>query len=129
MNRPEFEYKAPTIRTNQLNTLVRFFRTQKPIGPEPGRGQSELAFECMGLAYDPSTKDHTVLVDHEAKFGVTVKIRDTFGEFDPSTKDTVVIDDRRYVDAVGQPIVWNVVQVAPDLEHNQFVKIILGVTK
>lgn len=129
MNRPEFEYKAPTIKTSQLNTLVRFFRTQKPTGPEPGRGKTELVFECLGLAYDPSSKDHTVLVDHEAKYGVTVKIRDTFGEYDPSTTDTVQIDDRRYLDPSGQPIIWDVVQVAPDLEHNQYVKIILGVTK
>lgn len=83
------------------------------MGPEPGRGQTEQAFECLGLAYDPSTKDREVLNVNEAKYGVTIKIRDTFGEFDPTTKDTVVIDDRRYLDATGQPIVWDVIQVAP----------------
>ncbi|MDV2576902.1 hypothetical protein RYX41_11545 [Lactiplantibacillus plantarum] len=70
-----------------------------------------------------------MLTAHESKYGATVKIRDAFGEFDPTTKDTVVIDDRRYLDATGQPIVWDVIQVAPDLENNQFVKIVLGVTK
>ncbi|WP_423771506.1 hypothetical protein [Lactiplantibacillus plantarum] len=129
MNRPKFEYNAPPIRTNQLNTPVRFFRTVKNLGPEPGRGQTEQVFECLGLAYDPSTKDREVLNVNEAKYGVTIKIRDTFGEFDPTTKDTVVIDDRRYLDATGQPIVWDVIQVAPDLENNAFVKIVLGVTK
>ena len=129
MNRPEFEYKAPPVRTNQLNTPVRFFRTVKNTGPEPGRGQTEQIFECLGLVYDPSTKDRTVLTAHESKYGATVKIRDAFGEFDPITKDTVVIDDRRYLDTTGQPIVWDIIQVAPDLENNQFVKIVLGVTK
>jgi len=129
MNRPEFEYKAPPIRTNQLNTPVRFFHVVENDGPEPGESTTVPAFDCMCLAYEPSNKDRTVLNVAEAKLAVTIKIRDTFGEYDPVTSDVAVIDDRRYVDELGQPIVWDVVSVSPDLENNQFVKIILGVTK
>lgn len=129
MNRPEFEYKAPPIRTNQLNTPVSFFRVVENDGPEPGDSTTTQAFDCMCLAYEPSNKDRAVLNVNETKFGLTIKIRDTFGEYDPSNTDVVVVDDRRYLDANGQPIVWDIIEVSPDLENNQFVKIILGVTK
>ncbi|VDG18309.1 gp8 protein [Lactobacillus plantarum JDM1] [Lactiplantibacillus mudanjiangensis] len=129
MNRPEFEYKAPPIKTSQFNTPVSFFRTVEDDGPEPGAGNTEQVFDCMCLAYEASNKDRAVLNVNEVKYGLTIKIWDTFGEYDPSTTDTAVLDDRRYLDVKGQPIIWDVISVAHDLENNRIVKIVLGVTR
>lgn len=124
--RPQYQFKKVVVNTGQLRTPIQFIRAAPNDGPEPGESGTELLFECLGLAYSPSAKDQDYLTSHGAKLGVTVKIRDTGGEYDPSTEHMAVIDDRRYYKN-GRPITWKIKQVAPDFEDNRFVKIVLGV--
>ncbi|MFC6170457.1 hypothetical protein [Loigolactobacillus jiayinensis] len=124
--RPQYQFKKIAVNTGQLRTPIRFIGAAPNDGPEPGESGTELLFECLGLAYSPSAKDQDYLTSHGAKLGVTIKIRDTAGEYDPSAEHMAVIDDRRYYKN-GRPITWKIKQVAPDFEDNRFVKIVLGV--
>lgn len=124
MVRPQFKDMA--VSNGQLRTPIQFFKATQNAGPEPGESASEPLFSCLCLAYSPSNKDQEYLNDHGVSQGVTVKIRDTAGEYDPDVRDLAVIDDRRYY-RKGRPITWSVKQVAADFEDNRFVKIVLGV--
>lgn len=121
-------YKKPTTSTGDLKTLVDFFYTV-PSGPEPTDSQGETLFTCLAQVYGSSMKDNSILETHGMKAGVTLKIRDTRGEFDPDNSMSVMIYDRRYLKDNGIPIIWNVVDVRPDFENDDYVVVVLGVVK
>ena len=113
-------YKKPEIVAGALNTPVTFFEFRPSDGPDPGDEEKKTIYECTCLAYNPSSKDRDILGTKE---GITIKIRDPYKDYLPSNKHKAILDDYRYADKV-----WEVVDFAHDLEHNQFMKIILGVT-
>ncbi|WP_288746337.1 phage head-tail adapter protein [uncultured Enterococcus sp.] len=116
-------YKKPEIVAGELNTPVTFFEFKAASGPDPGEVETQELYKCTCLAYNPSSKDLTIMDTKGTKDGITIKIRDPYTDYLPSNKHKVILDDFRYKDKM-----WDVIDVSPDLENNQFVKIILGVT-
>ncbi|MDT2782920.1 phage head-tail adapter protein [Vagococcus fluvialis] len=117
------KYKPKEIVAGELNTPVSFFEFKPSDGPEPGEEEKEELYNCTCLVYNPSSKDRDILQSKGTKEAVTIKIRDPYTDYLPSNKHKVILDDFRYKDKV-----WDVVDHAPDVENNDFVKIILGVT-
>nr|DAR25540.1 MAG TPA: head closure knob [Caudoviricetes sp.] len=116
-------YKPKKITAGALNTPVSFFEFKPSDGPEPGEEEKKELYDCTCLVYNPSSKDRDILQSKGTKEAVTIKIRDPFTDYLPSNKHKVVLDDFRYKDKV-----WDIVDHAPDVENNDFVKIILGIT-
>ena len=117
------KYKPKEIVAGELNTPVSFFEFKPSDGPEPGEEKKEELYNCTCLVYNPSSKDRDILQSKGTKEAVTIKIRDPYTDYLPSNKHKVVLDDFRYKDKV-----WDIVDHAPDVENNDFVKIILGIT-
>ena len=117
------KYKPKEIVAGELNTPVSFFEFKPSDGPEPGEEEKEELYNCTCLVYNPSSKDRDILQSKGTKEAVTIKIRDPYTDYLPSNKHKVILDDFRYKDKV-----WDVVDHAPDVENNDFVKIILGVS-
>ena len=116
-------YKPKKITAGALNTPVSFFEFKPSDGPEPGEEEKEELYDCTCLVYNPSSKDRDILQSKGTKEAVTIKIRDPFTDYLPSNKHKAILDDFRYKDKV-----WDIVDHAPDIENNDFVKIILGIT-
>ena len=116
-------YKPKKITAGALNTPVSFFEFKPSDGPEPGEEEKKELYNCTCLVYNPSSKDRDILQSKGTKEAVTIKIRDPYTDYLPSNKHKVILDDFRYKDKV-----WDIVDHAPDIENNDFVKIILGVT-
>lgn len=116
-------YKSNNIVAGALNTPVSFFEFKPSDGPEPGEEEKEELYYCTCLVYNPSSKDRDILQSKGTKEAVTIKIRDPHTDYLPSNKHKVILDDFRYKDKV-----WDIVDHAPDIENNDFVKIILGIT-
>ncbi|MBS7578295.1 MULTISPECIES: phage head-tail adapter protein [unclassified Enterococcus] len=116
-------YKKPEIVAGALNTPVTFFEFKPAKGPDPGEVEKKELYKCTCLAYNPSSKDREILSAKGTKEAITIKIRDPYTDYLPSNKHKVILDDFRYKEKI-----WEVVDFAPDLENNQFLKIILGVT-
>lgn len=122
------QYQRPKTTSGDLRIPVSFYRqTENPDG-EPGEMPTKIVFECFAQVYGSSNKDNAILDAHGVKRGVTIKIRDTRGEYQPVNNDAVVISDYRYKDVHGDYIIWNIVDVRPDFEDDRFVVIVLGVT-
>lgn len=68
-------------------------------------------------------KDREILDVDGTKEAITIKIRDPYTDYVANNKHKAVLDDYRYKNKV-----WDVIDVVPDLENNDFVKIILGVS-
>ncbi|WP_348922073.1 phage head-tail adapter protein [Enterococcus rotai] len=117
------KYKNSKIVAGDLNTPVTFFEFKPTKGPEPGEEEKEILFRCTALVYNPSMKDRDILNVSGTKEAVTIKIRDPFTDYLPNNKHKVELEDYRYASKV-----WEIVDVAPDVENNDFVKIILGIT-
>lgn len=117
------KYKPKEIVAGELNTPVSFFEFKPSDGPETGEEEKEELYNCTCLVYNPSSKDRDILSGKGTKEAVTIKIRDPYTDYLPSNKHKVILDDFRYKDKV-----WDIVDHAPDIENNDFVKIILGVT-
>ncbi|WP_251854375.1 phage head-tail adapter protein [Enterococcus italicus] len=116
-------YKKSEIVAGDLNTPVTFFEFAPSDGPDPGEEEINNLYACTCLAYNPSSKDREILSAKGTKEAITIKIRDPYTDYLPSNQHKAVLDDYRYKGKV-----WDVVDFAPDLENNQFLKIILGVT-
>lgn len=116
-------YKPKKIVAGVLNTPVSFFEFKPSDGPEPGEEEKKELYKCTCLVYNPSSKDRVILQSKGTKEAVTIKIRDPYTDYLPSNKHKVILDDFRYKDKV-----WDIVDHAPDVENNDFVKIILGIT-
>lgn len=117
------KYKPKEIVAGELNTPVSFFEFKPSDGPEPGEEEKEELYNCTCLVYNPSSKDRDILQSKGTKEAVTIKIRDPYTDYLPSNKHKVILDDFRYKDKI-----WDIVDHAPDIENNDFVKIILGIT-
>ncbi|MDN6491162.1 MAG: phage head-tail adapter protein [Leuconostoc sp.] len=122
MKKPEFEYRAPKVKTGDLRTPVSFYRYIPHHGPEPGEEEEELVHSCYAEIYNPSMKDRDILTGIDVKQSVTINIRDPHEDYMPSNKDYVEIDDRRY-----QGLRWNVYDVRNDFTENAFITILLVV--
>lgn len=116
------KYKPKEITTGDLKTPVVFFEFKPSKGPEPGDVKKKELFECFSLAYKPSMKDMDIMRATDTKEGLTIKIRDPQQEYQPTNKHFVEIQDYRYKDQI-----FNIIDVAYDLENNEFIKVILGV--
>ena len=116
-------YKPNKIVAGALNTPVSFFEFKPSEGPEPGEEEKEELYDCTCLVYNPSSKDRDILQSKGTKEAVTIKIRDPYTDYLPSNKHKVILDDFRYKDKI-----WDIVDHAPDIENNDFIKIILGIT-
>ena len=113
-------YKKPKVRSGDLKTVVTFYKIKRDSF-EPNDSTEEQLFECFAQVYGPSQKDLTILTTNDAKEGVTIKIRNTKGEFIPDNTMVVTIDDYRYLGKI-----WNVKDVRPDFETDKFDIIVLG---
>ncbi len=120
-------YKRPSTGSGELRTPVGFYRNAPNDGPEPGEAILKQLYECYAQVYAPSNKDHAILSEHNTSRSVTIKIRDSRGQYVAENDDVCVIDDYRYIDSKGNNIVWNVIDVRPDFEDDKFVVIVLGV--
>lgn len=119
----KMKYERPKIVAGDLRTPVTFFEYQPTSGPDPSEEEKKELYSCTCLAYNPSMKDREILDVTGTKEAITIKIRDPFTDYLANNKHKAVLDDYRYKDKV-----WDVMDVAPDLESNEFVKIILGVS-
>ena len=116
-------YQRPKIVAGDLRTPVTFFEYQPTLGPDPSDEEKKELYKCTCLAYNPSMKDREILDGVGTKEAITIKIRDPYTDYLASNKHKAVLDDYRYKNKV-----WDVIDVVPDLENNDFVKIILGVS-
>ena len=114
-------YQRPKIVAGDLRTPVTFFEYLPSSGPDPSDEEKSELYKCTCLAYNPSMKDREILDVAGTKEAITIKIRDPFTDYQANNKHKATLDDYRYKGKV-----WDVVDVAPDLENNEFVKIILG---
>lgn len=115
------KYKPPEISTSDLKTPVTFFEYQPVNGPEPNEEEKTILHKCYALVYNPSMKDREILKTNETKQGLTIKIRDTKGEYLANNNHFVEIGDYRYPNKI-----WNVIDVSYGFEDNRFLKIVLG---
>lgn len=118
------KYKKEKVTAGDLNTPVTFFVKDSDGGFFPGSDEKENVYECFALIYNPSMKDLEVLNSKGTKEGMTIKIRDPHEDYMPTNKHLVVIHDFRY----GPKKEMEIVDVSPDIEHNDFIKIIVGMT-
>lgn len=116
-------YKKPKTDTGRLRTPVSFYVVEPNTGLDPGVGIKTLLHKCMCEAYNPSMKDLSILDTKGTKEAVTIRIRDTAGEYLPTNKHTAELDDIWYVGKL-----FSVIDVRPDLTDNRFITILLGVT-
>lgn len=116
-------YKQPKTGSGDLRIPVSFCLFTPDEGPEPGESRKKVLHRCMCEAYNPSMKDLAVLDAKGTSEAVTVRIRDTAGEYLPSNKHFAELDDRRYSGKV-----FSLIDVRPDLKDSRFTTILLGVT-
>lgn len=113
-------YKKPTVRSGDLNTPVTFYT----VGSDdfiPGQQAITKVFKAYAQVYGPSQKDRQIMDSNDVKEGVTIKIRNTQGEFVPNHTQRVYIDDYHYVDQL-----WDVIDVRPDFQNDKFDVIVLA---
>lgn len=114
-------FKPVTVRSGDLRTPVTFY--DLPANKyEPGDFvKPKKVYETYAQVYAPSQKDITMLNNGDASTGVTIKIRNTRGEFTPNHTQRVYIEDYRYSDYL-----WNVKDVRPDFKNEQFDVLVLN---
>lgn len=115
------KYKPKEITTGDLRTPVVFFEYKPSKGPEPGETKKKELHKCFALAYNPSMKDIEIMKVTDTKEALTIKIRDPKQDYQPTNKHFVEIQDYRYPGKI-----FNIIDVAYDMENNEFIKIILG---
>lgn len=122
LNKIEFKYKPKQTSSGDLRTPVTFFDYKPKDGPDPEETEKSTLHKCHAEIYSPSMKDLEKLKSSETKQALTIKIRDSKGEYVPSNKHFVEINDYRY-----RGITWNIIDVVFDMTDNSFIKLILGV--
>lgn len=119
----KFKYNPPKTGAGELRTPVLFFE-QENTSPEPNESLiDEHVFKALAEVYNPSIKDLEIMNVNGVKKGITIKIRDPLTHFLPQPNQIVKIDDFRY-----KNVLWEVIEVRPDIQDNQFVTILLGVS-
>lgn len=116
------DYKRQDTNSGNLRTPITFYQYQPTDGPEPGEEKETVLHQCLCEAYNPSMKDLSIMDTTGTKEAVTVKIRDTLGEYLPTNKHSAFLDDYRYQDKK-----FSVMDVRPDTTDNRFIIILLGV--
>lgn len=117
------KYQPPKTSSGDLKTPVIFYEYKPSNGPEPGEEKKSILHECTAELYNPSMKDIDIMKIKETNEAVTIRIRDTHGEYLPANDHKVDIDDYRY-----SMKTWEVIDVRPDPKDNRFITILLGVT-
>ncbi|EME3511815.1 MULTISPECIES: hypothetical protein [Enterococcus] len=121
-------YKKSKIVAGDLNIPVTFFSYEPNDSPDPGEKKKNILYECTALIYNPSMKDITILESKGTKEGLTIKIRDPLQSYVPNNKHKVEIKDYRCKFESGGYKHWEIIDVSPDFESNNLIKIVLGVT-
>lgn len=114
-------YKPPMTGAGELRIPVYFYQYAPDKGPEPGQSKKKVLHECMCEAYNPSMKDIAIMDTKGTKQAVTIKIRDTAGDYIPSNKHFAQLDDYYF-----EGRVFEIIDVRPDLKDRRFVIVLLG---
>lgn len=125
------QFNPNKFGSGDLKTPVTFFQYGPDDSPFPGESELKPVFACYAEVYNVSMKDLEIMKEMNVKRSVTIRIRDTNGEYFPSNKDYVAINDFRYmstVNGVTKPIRFNVIDIRPDIETNA-ITVLLAVTE
>lgn len=115
------KHRYPETNAGALRTPVTFYEYAPNSGPEPGQSKKAVLHNCFAEVYNPSMKDLTVMNATRTREAVTIRIRDTAGEYIPTNKHFAQLDDYRYKDKI-----FSVADVRNDLTDNRFITILLG---
>lgn len=115
-----FQYKPPGADTGSLRTRIAFYEYAPDDGPEPTESKKAVLHECFAEVYNPSMKDIEIMKATDTKEAVTVRIRDTKGEYTPTNKHYAELFDYRY-----EGKIFNIIDVRHDLTDNNFTTILL----
>lgn len=114
-------YQKPKVRSGDFHTPVTFFKIDFDGAFSPVGGEPKVVYACFAQVYAPSAKDQVILSANDKKEGVTIKIRDTQGQFVATPDMTVKVDHYQYLDKT-----WEVVDTRPDYETDRYDVIVLG---
>lgn len=118
-----FKYKPPDTDTGSMRTQAVFYEYGPAEGPDPIEVEKEILFKCFAEVYNPSMKDIEIMKTTGTKEAVTIRVRDTKGEYTPTNKHRVKLLDYRY-----EGKLFNIVDVRYDFTNNNFVTMLLGCT-
>jgi hypothetical protein len=116
------KYKRPQKDSKDLRIPVTFYKKES-TGPEPNQKDTTFLYSCFAEAYNPSMKDMEILKAAGTKEGLTLRIRNALTDYVPSNRHFVEVDHYMYKGKV-----FNIVDVAPDLIENRFIKIVMRYT-
>lgn len=125
------KYVPKKTGSGDLRTPVSFYKYAPVDGPEPEENEMIKTYECFCEVYAASAKDIEILSTGSertqikivnTKNAVTIRIRDSFGEFYPSTEEYAELDDYRF-----KGIRFNVFDVRPDMVEQDFITVLLAV--
>lgn len=107
--------------SQQLKVPVEFYQFIPKTGFEPGKKEEKILHSCLADIYSTTMKELEKIASlgKGEKRNVSLRIRDSLGEYDPKITHGVRIYDRRMVNTT-----WKIISVEPDLENNDFIKII-----
>jgi len=108
----------------KLNTRIQFFEYAPNDGPEPGESEKLKLWECWAEVYEPSMKDHESLRTTNVLSAVTIRIRDTRGEFIPRNEHYMSVLDDAYSDGKGDYVRFNINKIQPDVKDKRFIKVV-----
>ncbi|MEB7433341.1 phage head-tail adapter protein [Staphylococcus pasteuri] len=115
-------FKKPFITTKKLNTKVHFYEYQANKGPEAGVKRKKILYSCW--AYVPQWKMTELqnAIANGTEHDVKIFIRETHGQYVPS--------ERHYINVESSYITQdlNIKLVQPDVENEDFLMILGGVT-
>lgn len=125
------KYVPKKTGSGDLRTPVSFYKYKPSNGPDPGEEESEKLFECFCEVYAASSKDIEILSTGSekgqlkfinTKNAITIRIRDSFGDFYPSTEDYAELADYRF-----KNIRFTIIDIRPDMVEQDFITILLAV--
>lgn len=112
------KFERQPITTGDQDKPIVFFEEGVNAGPEVGSDETAIHFRCMAEVYESSMKDVEAHSTVSAKNLITVKIRDTYGDYLPKTHHKFRIEHYNY------PGDYNVINVSPDTRDKGFMKIV-----
>lgn len=117
---PVFEPRKPKLTQGRLRTPVVFYSAAIAPGLD-GRDRSfEEVYRCYAHVYNPSMKDLEIGRGLETRASLTIQIRDPLDDYQPLNEHFVEVEDRRFE---GK---WQIVDIRPDFEHQEYITIVLG---
>ncbi|WP_281958512.1 hypothetical protein [Enterococcus cecorum] len=119
MMKPTFEWKKP-LNNGRLKTPVHFLSNSYD-GPEPSEDELSEVFSTYCEIYSSSMKDIEILNNVNAKFGMTIVIRNQSTAFIPTRDLQVKVDDYRY-----QNQTFNIYDIRPSDESYTIVLGVVG---